>query len=91
MLTGTKFESTHDSIEDLEKGVVTELPALTLVLPHIPIPREALLAFSAAFGLIFETGGTNFDDAVALNNKFPDIIPLKIKDAIRAAAKAIKN
>ncbi|KAL7762542.1 hypothetical protein ACKLNR_009077 [Fusarium oxysporum f. sp. zingiberi] len=87
----TKFKVTHDSIEDLEKGVVTELPALTLALPHIPIPRDALLAFSAAFGLIFETGGTNFDDSVALNNRFPDIKPLRIKDAIRAAAKAIKN
>ncbi|KAF5006971.1 hypothetical protein FDECE_6687 [Fusarium decemcellulare] len=88
---GTKFKIIHDSIDDLEKGVVTELPALTLALPYIPIPKEALMAFSAAFGLIFETGGTNFDDAVALNNKFPDIKPLKIKDAIRAAAKAIKN
>ncbi|KAF6530271.1 hypothetical protein HZS61_001583 [Fusarium oxysporum f. sp. conglutinans] len=88
---GTKFKVTHDSVEDLERGVVTELPALTLALPHIPIPKDALLAFSAAFGLIFETGGTNFDDSVALNNRFPDIKPLKIKDAIRAAAKAIKN
>ncbi|KAJ4125940.1 hypothetical protein NW765_001715 [Fusarium oxysporum] len=87
----TKFKVTHDSIEDLEKGVVKELPTLTLALPHIPIPRDAMLAFSAAFSLVFETGGTNFDDSVALNNRFPDIKPLRIKDAIRAAAKAIKN
>ncbi|KAL6409926.1 hypothetical protein AUP68_06332 [Ilyonectria robusta] len=89
--TGKKFNITHDSVEKLEEGLVTELPALTKALPYIPIPKEALLAFSAAFGLIFETGGTDFDEAVALNQKFPDIKPLKIKDAISAAAKDLEN
>lgn len=85
---GKKFKVIFDSIEDLQKGIVTELPALTKALPYIPVPREALLAFSAAFGLIFEYGETNFDESTALNQKFPDIETLKIKTAIRDSIRA---
>ncbi|KAM0545379.1 hypothetical protein ACHAPJ_011363 [Fusarium lateritium] len=57
----------HDSIEDLRKGIATELPALTKALPYMPVPKEALLDFSATFGLMFDDGTMNFDDETAIN------------------------
>ncbi|KAF4946630.1 hypothetical protein FSARC_14148 [Fusarium sarcochroum] len=85
---GTKFKVVYDSIEDLQKGIVTELPGLTKALPYIPVPKEALLAFSAMFGLVFDDGTMNFDEETAINRKFPQVQPLKIKDAVQAAIKA---
>ncbi|KAH7121675.1 hypothetical protein EDB81DRAFT_700618 [Dactylonectria macrodidyma] len=85
---GTKFKVVHDSVEDLMQGKATELPALTKALPYIPIPKEHLLAFAATFGLMFDDGTMNFDEKLALNSKYPDIVPLKVKDAVEAAIKA---
>ncbi|KAL7929216.1 hypothetical protein V8C35DRAFT_331885 [Trichoderma chlorosporum] len=86
---GVKFKKIYDSIDDLKQGLVTELPSLTEALPHMPIPREVLLAFSAAFGLMFDDGTMNLDETNSLNKRFPDIKPLKVRDAIRAEAKAL--
>ncbi|KAM5350821.1 hypothetical protein ACJ41O_007326 [Fusarium nematophilum] len=85
---GTKFNVVYDSIEDLRKGVATELPALTKALPYIPVPKEALLVFVATFGLLFDDGTMNFDDEKAINRKFPQVQPLKVKGVVQAAAKA---
>ncbi|KAM0420400.1 hypothetical protein ACHAPT_011820 [Fusarium lateritium] len=85
---GTKFNVVYDSIEDLHKGVVTELPALTKALPYIPVPKEALLAFAATFGLLFDDGTMNFDEKKAINKVFPQVQPLKVKDAVEAVVKA---
>ncbi|KAI9148771.1 nmra-like family [Paramyrothecium foliicola] len=85
---GTKFKIIYDKIEDLKEGKATELPALTKALPYIPISREHLLGFVATFGLMFDDGTFNLDEKLALNNKFPDIETLKIKDALEAAVKA---
>lgn len=84
--TGTKFKVVYESIEDLQKGLATELPALTKALPHIPVPNEALLAFSETFGLLFDDGNFNFEQT-AINNMFPWVQRLKIKDAIQAVTK----
>ncbi|KAM5357234.1 hypothetical protein ACJZ2D_016475 [Fusarium nematophilum] len=85
---GVKFNVVHDSIEDLEKGRSTELPALTEALRTLPIPREALLASAANFGLMFERGDLNFNEDEAINRKFPDIKPLKVEEALKAVAKS---
>lgn len=73
----------------MENGKATELPALTKALPFIPIPKEALLAFSATFGLLWEHGIMDFDEETAFSSKYPEVKPLKIKDALEAAANAL--
>ncbi|KAH6974334.1 hypothetical protein BKA56DRAFT_490357 [Ilyonectria sp. MPI-CAGE-AT-0026] len=86
---GTKFKVVYDSVEDMENGKATELPALTKALPFIPIPKEALLAFAATFGLLWEHGVMDFDEETAFSSKYPEVKPLKIKDALEAAVKAL--
>ncbi|KAH6714334.1 hypothetical protein BKA61DRAFT_481756 [Leptodontidium sp. MPI-SDFR-AT-0119] len=84
---GTKFKVVYDSVEDMKKGSVTELPSLTAALPYIPVPKEVLLGFSAVFGLMFDDGTFDFKTAGALNEKFPEIKPITVRAALEAAGK----
>ncbi|KAF7544105.1 hypothetical protein G7Z17_g10214 [Cylindrodendrum hubeiense] len=86
---GTKFKVVYDSVEDLENNKITELPSLTKALPFIPVPKEVIFSFSATFGLLCEYGDMDFDENTAFSSKFPEVKPLKIKDALEAAAKAL--
>lgn len=88
-LTGTPFKIVHDSIEDLKKGRVTILPAVDKYLHLMSVPnKEVLSEFLGTFGQLFADGTFNIKEEGALNEIFPEIKPLTIKEAVEAAAKS---
>jgi len=81
---GTKFDVQHDSIESLQKGQITELPAHVPVYPFFP--KEQLQFVFAVFGLWFDGGAFNLhpeQDSLDLNAEFPEIKPLTVKDVLQ--------
>ncbi|KAH7153502.1 hypothetical protein EDB81DRAFT_932079 [Dactylonectria macrodidyma] len=86
---GTPFTIIHDSVEDLKKGRVTILPAVEKYLHLMSVPnKEVLSQFLGTFGQLFADGSFNIKEEGALNEMFPEIKPLTIKEAVEAAAKA---
>ncbi|KAI9164186.1 Oxidoreductase BOA1 [Paramyrothecium foliicola] len=83
---GEKFQVTYDSNEVLRSGKVTELPSH--VHTYQFIPKEALQGMLAGFGLIFDQGLFDFPREKALNEKFPDIKPLSVKDVLHIGQKS---
>jgi hypothetical protein len=82
---GVKFNVQHDSIESLQKGQITELPAHVPVYPFFP--KEQLQFVFAVFGLWFEGGAFNLHpgqgSSLDLNAEFPEIKPLTVKDVLQ--------
>jgi len=83
--TGTKFQTSYDSVEKLQKGEITELPSHVHVYPFFP--KAALQGMFALFGYWFESG--DFDYPVTqgtyLNEKFPEIVPTSVDQIITEA------
>ncbi|KAH6950937.1 hypothetical protein DER45DRAFT_637185 [Fusarium avenaceum] len=77
---GVKFTVTHDSIEDLKQGKITELPSHTHMYPFFP--KEMLQGFFAAFGRMFVEGVFDFKPERTLNEAFPEVNARKIKDLL---------
>lgn len=81
---GVKFKVVNDSIEYLQSGRVTELPA------HVPTysfyPKEQLQGLFAVFGLWFDQGIFDLhatEGALDLNTIFPGVKPLKVEEVLR--------
>jgi len=81
---GVKFNVAHDSIESLQKGQITELPA------HIPVyqffPKAQLQFIYSIFGLWFDNGSFSLHPVqgdLDLNTKFPEIKPLKVNEVLQ--------
>ncbi|KIM97035.1 hypothetical protein OIDMADRAFT_169818 [Oidiodendron maius Zn] len=83
--TGTKFQTSYDSVEKLQRGQITELPSHVHSYPFFP--KEALQGMFALFGYWFENGEFNFPvtQGVYLNEKFPEIVPTSIDKIITEA------
>lgn len=81
--TGSKFETTHDSLETLKSGQVTELPAHAAMYPYFPKPM--LQGMLAVFGLLFEQGHFDFKPEKSLNSQFPEIETRKVRDLVEEA------
>ncbi|KAK3376473.1 hypothetical protein B0T24DRAFT_718815 [Lasiosphaeria ovina] len=82
---GVKFDVTHDSVETLKTGVVTELPSYLPMYPFFPKP--AMLGFLATFGQWFEAGVFDIKPERTLNDQFPHIKTGKVKDLLEQAWK----
>ncbi|KAH6623331.1 hypothetical protein F5144DRAFT_358142 [Chaetomium tenue] len=81
---GTKFNVAYDSTKKLKLGQTTELPAQVPLYPFFP--KEAQQAMAAAFGLWFEDGICDLKPTKAfLNETFPEIKPLKVKEMLNQA------
>lgn len=80
---GTKFTVTHDSIEKLKKGEITELPSHPDVYPFFP--KQMLQGFFSSFGILFEEGHFDLKPARTLNEEFPQIKARTVKEAVDAA------
>ncbi|KAF2501137.1 NAD(P)-binding protein [Lophium mytilinum] len=81
---GVKFNVQYDSIESLQKGQITELPAHVPVYPYFP--KEQLQFVFAVFGLWFDGGAFNLhpeQGSLDLNAEFPEIKPLTVKDVLQ--------
>lgn len=77
---GLPFHVTHDSIETLKKGVITELPSHPELYEFYP--KEHLQGFIAAFGVMCERGQANFTPNRTLNDAFPDIKPMTAREVL---------
>jgi hypothetical protein len=71
---------TYDSVENLQKGEVTELPSHVPAYEHIP--KAFLQAFFSKFGLYIAKGLLDLPQENSLNKKFPDIKPLTVKEVL---------
>ncbi|SPO01952.1 uncharacterized protein DNG_04625 [Cephalotrichum gorgonifer] len=70
-VTGEKFEVTHDSIELLKSGKITELPSH--VYAYDFYPKEALQRMLSQFGILFDQGVFDFQPEQTLNDLFPEV------------------
>lgn len=87
-VVGTQFAIVHNELEDPKKGKVVLLPSVDRYLPLMSVPhREVLSKFLATFGQLFDDGSFNIREEGALNEIFPEIKPLKIQQALEAAAR----
>lgn len=77
---GVKFTITHDSIEDLKAGRVTELPSHPQMYSFFP--KQMLQGFCAAFGRMFAEGEFDLKPERTLNEAFPEVKARKIKDLL---------
>ena len=78
-ISGSKFDTVHDSLENLRAGKVTEIPAYTPSYQFIP--KDFVLGMMAGFGVAMITGVANFEGEI--NEKYPDIQPVKMQEFIR--------
>ncbi|KAM0562002.1 hypothetical protein ACHAPJ_002444 [Fusarium lateritium] len=81
--TGDKFSVTYDSVEKLEKGEVTELPGH--ISMYTRVPKAIFHRVQAAYGLWSEKGAFDLDASKTLNDAFPDIEPISVKDFMEEA------
>ncbi len=72
-------------MEKLKLGQVTELPSQVPLNNFFPKPAQQAMA--ATFGLWFENGVFDFKPAKFLNDTFPEIKPLKVKEMLDRAWK----
>ncbi|RGP67060.1 isoflavone reductase like irl [Fusarium longipes] len=82
-VTGDKFTVTHDSVEMMKKGELTELPGQVRMYNFVP--KAVLQSVMAAYGLWVETGGFDLDESKTLNKEFPDIKPVSVRDFLQEA------
>ncbi|KAI8722875.1 NAD(P)-bd-dom domain-containing protein [Fusarium sp. LHS14.1] len=75
-----EFKTTHDSLELLKSGKITELPGHRYAYEHLP--KEALQGMLATFGLLFDEGQFDFKPERSLNDIFPEIKPVSAKDML---------
>ncbi|RSL72557.1 hypothetical protein CEP53_001051 [Fusarium sp. AF-6] len=77
---GTEFKKTHDSVELLKSGKITELPGHVYAYEYMP--KEALQGMLATFGLLFDEGQFDFKPERSLNDIFPDIKTVSAKEML---------
>ncbi|KAL1838205.1 hypothetical protein VTJ49DRAFT_2932 [Mycothermus thermophilus] len=82
---GAKFTVTHDDLETLRAGRITELPSHPSVYPGFPKP--VLQSFFAAISVLFEEGVFDIRPERTLNDEFPDIKARSVKDLLELAWK----
>lgn len=70
-------------MEKLKSGQVTELPGQVPLYQFIP--KQVLQGLAAAFGLLFDNGEFDMKPQSFLNEKFPEIKPLKVKELLDRA------
>jgi hypothetical protein len=78
--TDSKFDVTYDSVEKLRKGEMTELPSHPYVYPFMP--KEIFQLYFSHFGLYVTEGLFDFPEGETLNQKFPEIKPMTVREAI---------
>ncbi|KAK1844227.1 nmra-like family protein [Colletotrichum chrysophilum] len=84
---GTKFSVTHDSMDNLKAGRVTELPSHEAYYPYFP--KEQMQGLLAFFGIMWESGKCNLEPAYTLNQRFPDIETTSVRTLLESAWKGI--
>ncbi|KAH6967592.1 hypothetical protein BKA56DRAFT_622467 [Ilyonectria sp. MPI-CAGE-AT-0026] len=79
-ITGSKFDVAYDSVEKLQRGEITELPAH--VESYSVIPKKILQEVFATYCLYAIDGLHDFPKENTLNAKFPEIKTTTIEDML---------
>ncbi|KFA50129.1 hypothetical protein S40293_06402 [Stachybotrys chartarum IBT 40293] len=79
----TKFTVTHDSMDMLKSGQITELPSHPTFYPFFP--KQMLQEIFAAFGIMFENGVFDLKPSGTLDDEFPNIKPKTVKELVSEA------
>ncbi|KIW82787.1 hypothetical protein Z517_02030 [Fonsecaea pedrosoi CBS 271.37] len=79
-MRGSKFTVTYDSVEQLARGEITELPSHPAIYPYFPKPL--FQQYFGKFGLYVTAGLFDFPHGTTLNNKFPDIKPTTVREML---------
>ncbi|PVH93056.1 NAD(P)-binding protein [Periconia macrospinosa] len=79
-MTGSKFSVTYDPVEKLQRGEVTELPSHKDLYDYFP--RPILEGMLAIFGLWTVNGLMELRKEGSLNEKFPDIKTVSVRDIL---------
>ncbi|KAL4926738.1 uncharacterized protein BDV17DRAFT_293318 [Aspergillus undulatus] len=79
-ITGSKFEIHHDTIERLKRFEITELPGHRALYEHFP--KKAYQWFMSTFELFTTDGGSWVPREGSLNELFPGIQPLTVRDVL---------
>lgn len=79
---GSKFTVAYDSVEDLEKGNITDLPFNEHVYPFFPKPM--FQQYFGRFGLYVTMGFFDFSKEDTLNKKFPEIKTTTVRKMLSA-------
>ncbi|KAI8717075.1 NmrA domain-containing protein [Fusarium sp. LHS14.1] len=80
---GEKFEITHDSLDLLLSGQITELPSHPSL--YSQMPKDQIQALFATFGVWFEKGLFNLKPInKTLNEVFPEIHARTVKEILEA-------
>ena len=82
-MLGTTFQITHDAVELLKAGQITELPAHKAFYPFFP--KEQLQGLFAIFELWFENGSFDLKPENTLNDAFPSIKPKSVNALLEEA------
>ncbi|KAF5227773.1 hypothetical protein FANTH_14679 [Fusarium anthophilum] len=80
---GTTFAVVHDSLEKLDQGEVTELPGHRDL--YQILPKEICKSLLSTFGFWFADGSFNLQPEVSLNDIFPEIKTLTVREMIEEA------
>ncbi|KAL4879236.1 hypothetical protein BJY04DRAFT_194103 [Aspergillus karnatakaensis] len=85
---GAKFEVHYDDIEKLNRFEITELPAQRAL--YDTFPKKAFQWFTSIFERFTADGTTRIAREGSLNEKFPDIKPLTVRDMLDQYWKDVK-
>ncbi|UPX17228.1 uncharacterized protein EKO05_0007594 [Ascochyta rabiei] len=80
--TGEKFKVVYDSVEKLRRGEITELPTHQYLYNSFPKPLLAELL--SKFGLWAVMGIMFYPKEESLNEKFPDIKTISVREMVGA-------
>lgn len=64
---------------------MSELPGHEAMFANIPAPKAVMKKVMSAYGLWAESGGFNLDESKALNNVFPEIKPISVREFLEDA------
>lgn len=81
---GVKFDVAYDSIEKLKRGEITELPGQEAVMKLFFGDKDAKAAFQKTMAAVavFMAEGQMVYNGRLLNEIFPEIKPLKVREAL---------
>ncbi|KAL4812293.1 hypothetical protein BDW67DRAFT_170306 [Aspergillus spinulosporus] len=80
-MLGCKFKVHYDPIEKLKNSEITELPGHRVLYNRFP--KESFRWFMSIFELFTVDGGSRLEKQGSLNERFPEIIPFTVRDALR--------
>lgn len=78
--TGSKFTVAYDSVEQLERGEMTELPFHRSIYSRIP--KAALQRRYSTFGLYTVNGLSHLPEEKSLNKVFPQIKTTTVEEVV---------